>query len=193
MRVPQQTRSRALVARILDAAAELFANTGYEATTTNHIATSAGVSVGSLYQFFADKHAVLEALQADWTVRLGDALDADLRANDTRSVTEIVDSVLDIHATVGREQPGLLGVLLTTHAGSRQVTSVRDTVQARLDEVLASKVPTLTVGRRRVAAAMLIHLSLGLYSLPRSVADDQDAVRAEVRAALIAYIESLSR
>ena len=43
---PQQTRSQELVDRLLDAAATLFAEVGYEATTTNAIAERAGVSIG---------------------------------------------------------------------------------------------------------------------------------------------------
>ena len=53
-RVPVQARGQRTVARILDAAAELFVGDGYDATTTTQIAKRAGVSIGSLYQFFPD-------------------------------------------------------------------------------------------------------------------------------------------
>jgi AcrR family transcriptional regulator len=59
---PRQARSRALYARILDEAARIFDAFGYHATTTNDIADAAGVSVGSLYQYFPNKDAVLVAL-----------------------------------------------------------------------------------------------------------------------------------
>jgi AcrR family transcriptional regulator len=47
---------------VLEAAAQLFAEAGYRATTTNHVAARAGVSVGTLYQYFPDKDALLLAL-----------------------------------------------------------------------------------------------------------------------------------
>ena len=59
---PRQERSRRTVARILDAAAHVFHEQGYSAATTNDIADEAGVSIGSLYQYFPNKDALLVAL-----------------------------------------------------------------------------------------------------------------------------------
>jgi AcrR family transcriptional regulator len=59
---PRQRRSRDTVERILDAAARIFDERGYRGTTTNHVAALAGVSVGSLYQYFPNKDAILVAL-----------------------------------------------------------------------------------------------------------------------------------
>jgi AcrR family transcriptional regulator len=61
-RQPQQLRSQERVDSILNAAEELFIEVGYEQTTTRAIATRAKVPVGSLYQFFPDKEAILKAL-----------------------------------------------------------------------------------------------------------------------------------
>ena len=59
---PRQERSRRLVAHLLDEAARLFSERGYHATTTNHVAEAAGVSVGSLYQYFPNKDALVVAV-----------------------------------------------------------------------------------------------------------------------------------
>lgn len=63
-RQPQQARSQKRVEQIVDAAEQLFAEVGYDATTTNAIAARAQTSIGSLYRFFPDKVAILKALAA---------------------------------------------------------------------------------------------------------------------------------
>ncbi|HIZ37327.1 MAG TPA: TetR/AcrR family transcriptional regulator [Candidatus Ruania gallistercoris] len=60
-RTPRQERSRETVDVVLEAAAQLFERHGY-ATTTNHIAERAGVSVGSIYQYFPNKGALVTAI-----------------------------------------------------------------------------------------------------------------------------------
>jgi len=62
---PQQTRSNELVAAILDAAVQVLAKEGAQRFTTARVAERAGVSVGSLYQYFPNKAAILFRLQSD--------------------------------------------------------------------------------------------------------------------------------
>ena len=59
LRKPQQARSRKTRERIVRAAESLFEAKGYETTTSSAIARRAGVSVGTFYLYFPDKHAVL--------------------------------------------------------------------------------------------------------------------------------------
>ena len=59
---PRQHRSRQTRQRILDAAARVFADHGYAAGTTNRIAERAGLSIGSLYQYFPNKDVILVEL-----------------------------------------------------------------------------------------------------------------------------------
>lgn len=77
-RAPLQARARVTVEAILDASTQLFAKRGLAATTTNAIAERAGVSIGTLYQYFADKRAIIAALEerhlADAEVALSRAL-----------------------------------------------------------------------------------------------------------------------
>lgn len=62
VRAPVQARSRATVEAILGGTARVLALRGYAGCTTNHIAEAAGVSIGSFYQYFPDKDAVIAAL-----------------------------------------------------------------------------------------------------------------------------------
>jgi AcrR family transcriptional regulator len=64
-RFPRQQRAQETVAAILTAAAEIMAAEGLARTTTNRIAKRAGVSIGSLYQYFANKEAILGRLLAE--------------------------------------------------------------------------------------------------------------------------------
>lgn len=59
---PSQSRARATVAAILEAAAHILEEQGYAAFNTNAVAARAGASVGSLYQYFPNKDALLGAL-----------------------------------------------------------------------------------------------------------------------------------
>lgn len=62
---PQQARSTELVAAILEAAIQVLAKEGAARFTTARVAEKAGVSVGSLYQYFPNKAAILFRLQSD--------------------------------------------------------------------------------------------------------------------------------
>lgn len=61
-RSPVQGRAQVTVEAILKAAAQILARHGPEAATTNAIAARAGVSIGSLYQYFADREALIVEL-----------------------------------------------------------------------------------------------------------------------------------
>lgn len=71
---PQQARSSGLVAAILDAAVQVLAKEGAQRFTTARVAERAGVSVGSLYQYFPNKAAILFRLQSDEWRRTGELL-----------------------------------------------------------------------------------------------------------------------
>ncbi|WP_107657352.1 TetR/AcrR family transcriptional regulator [Nocardia suismassiliense] len=59
---PTQRRAKETREQILDAAAELFGERGIAETSTNRIATAAGVSIGTLYRYFPDRSVIVDAL-----------------------------------------------------------------------------------------------------------------------------------
>lgn len=105
--MPRQARSRATVERILDAAARVLEEAGYHGASTNAIAAEAGVSPGSLYQYFADKDEIvatiirrlIDAFAADITPALREAPTAD-PATGTRAVLAAVLDVLEPRAAL---------------------------------------------------------------------------------------------
>lgn len=73
---PRQARSTQLVADILEAAVRVLAREGAHRFTTARVAETAGISVGSLYQYFPNKEAILFRLQADEWQQTGGLLQA---------------------------------------------------------------------------------------------------------------------
>jgi AcrR family transcriptional regulator len=113
-KTPVQDRSVETRARILDAAARVFSGHGYAAGTTNRIAAEAGLSVGSLYQYFPNKDSILielvrrhldEGFRAV-TERLAE-VDADRAGSTLRLIEAAVDATIGNHV----DDPGLHQVL----------------------------------------------------------------------------------
>jgi AcrR family transcriptional regulator len=114
-RTPRQQRSRELVARALDAADRLLAEEGGDALSTTRIAQAAGVSVGSLYQYFPDTGAIVTALAA----RYMDAFEELMAAIVTRAGDERWDdpvgALVDAFAARYRDEPGYRALWFGRH------------------------------------------------------------------------------
>ncbi len=79
-KIPQQERSRRTVERILDAATRVLAERGYDGASTNRVAAEAGISNGSLYQYFPNKDAIVVAVLDRFADRLAARLGAEIEA-----------------------------------------------------------------------------------------------------------------
>ncbi|KUI40894.1 TetR family transcriptional regulator [Mycobacterium sp. GA-1199] len=105
---PRQNRSRDTVEVLLEAAAQVFNREGLKATT-NRIADRAGVSIGSLYQYFPNKHALIRALAERHVNEARARMDAvfkrlrDEEPPFEESMRMILEAVVDLH----RDRPGL--------------------------------------------------------------------------------------
>ncbi len=99
---PSQARSRVTVGVILEAAARIFAEHGYGGGTTNRIAVRAGVSIGSLYEYFPNKEAILVALveqhMAEGAALLGELLGAPPEGDLRALVRRFVAAMVRLHA-----------------------------------------------------------------------------------------------
>lgn len=102
-KAPRQQRSRVTVDAIVEAATRVLARRGWARFTTNEIAAVAGVSVGSLYQYFPDKLAIAEAIRQrhlDEVLAALNGSDADVDASTplSRRVERFVDGVIAAHS-----------------------------------------------------------------------------------------------
>lgn len=134
-----------MVDTILDAAARVLRKHGYEETTTNRVAEVAGVSVGSLYQYFPNKEALVHALverhdAAMWSVFTHHATAAIGRPF-ALAIPAVIDALFaahlvdpELHRVVHHQIPwvGALAILHTTNQRSRAV--VEDLLRARPDQ-----------------------------------------------------------
>jgi AcrR family transcriptional regulator len=105
-RRPVQQRSTQRVERMLAACASLVDEVGYDGVTTTLIAERAGVAVGSLYQFFPDKRAVVQALTSRNLDRFMATVVDRFSTTRLEHWWHAVDTVIDVYLTMHREVPG---------------------------------------------------------------------------------------
>jgi AcrR family transcriptional regulator len=99
---PKQGRAKATVEAILTATAHILVRYGFEAASTNRIAAKAGVSIGSLYQYFPSKDALIAALLERHVREMLGVMQAGLAGSTARSMRqrarEMVRVMLAAHA-----------------------------------------------------------------------------------------------
>ncbi|MFJ7956847.1 TetR/AcrR family transcriptional regulator [Streptomyces sp. NPDC096319] len=114
-RQPQQARSRARVEAVLGAADRILSQEGYEALTMRRIAEGAGVPVGSIYQFYPDKGAVVDALGRRYLEGFGTAIDELVERAVQGELTDLVDTMVDVYSELFRSQPGGMALWAGRH------------------------------------------------------------------------------
>ncbi|MFJ3304316.1 TetR/AcrR family transcriptional regulator [Streptomyces sp. NPDC086549] len=105
-RTPQQARSRARLARVLEAAERVLVADGVEALTTTRVAAEAKVSVGSLYQYLPDRDAIIDALATGYFARLEAVMEDFVRAAAAERWDDPVGVLVDACAAVYRTEHG---------------------------------------------------------------------------------------
>jgi AcrR family transcriptional regulator len=110
-RQPQQARAERRKASLLDAAAALLEREGHAAVNTGAIAQEAGASVGTVYQYFPHKEAVLAALMTRYRERLGQALQEAV-ADDDEPLEALIAKGVATYARFHDEEPGYAALWL---------------------------------------------------------------------------------
>lgn len=161
-RQPQQERSRRTVERIVDATARVLERDGDRAATTNRIAAEAGVSPGSLYQYFADRDDLLLAVTRRYVAGFEDRVVPALRLAAREDVVPGIVRVVGATLDALEEQSGLLRALMARVPGDRQEEVTR-ALRARVtDFVYASQArhrPDLSPAELDRVTWMLVELA----------------------------------
>src|SRR5262249_39289068 len=155
-------RSQRRVERILDAADAEFAEKGYDQATTNSIAVRAGTSIGSVYLFFADKEAVLQALATRYRDRLHAVHDALLDGETAKlSMEEVYGHMVGALADFHRQNPGFRPLFYgspTSHGLAEAAHLLHQECIGRVEVMLSRREPGLDPVRRKVLATINVEV-----------------------------------
>jgi AcrR family transcriptional regulator len=143
-RRPVQRRSVERYERIITSCAELLDENGYSALTTTAVARRAEVPIGTLYQFFADKDALIQALATRNLERYLDRLADRLVERPPAGIADLVDASIEEFTAMRRTVPGF-GVVDFGAGGLWDGTGSGD------DHVLDATVDNTTVVARRLS------------------------------------------
>lgn len=154
---PCQARSRATLEALLQAAAHILGVRGWDGLTTNAVAAAAGVSIGSLYQYFPHKLALVEAVRRrhfeEVLAILRAAADDDLPR--ARRIEALVDGMIGVHS----RYPAAHRVLLEETPRGRDAGPIHDRFTTILHQCYQAIVGANGRGERtehpRVAAQVL--------------------------------------
>jgi AcrR family transcriptional regulator len=104
-RTPVQRRSRERFERILRAAEQLVVSSGAEALSTREVAQRADIPVATLYQYFADRDAIISALIERHVTSMDARIASALRSLQVYSVRSVVETTVDAYRAAYRERP----------------------------------------------------------------------------------------
>ena len=137
---PLQARSRERLRRVLDAADEVLARDGAGAFTTTRVADAAGVSIGSVYRFFPDKAAIVEALAVRYWSDFEDLVAGVAEADAAQPLDDPIGAVVDVLVAGFRGRPGFLALWF----GGLRTEEVRDATRPTRTAIARSIVRILT-------------------------------------------------
>src|ERR1700728_2333522 len=132
-RAPARPRGQDTVERLLASAARLLPREGAAALATTRVAEEAGMSVGTVYNWFPDKESIAEALALRYWRELADLLADVAEAAESGALKDPVGAGLDAIAPGFRGRPGFLALWF----GGLRTERLRDVTRPYRDEVSA--------------------------------------------------------
>jgi AcrR family transcriptional regulator len=192
----RQERGRRRIEHVLDVASAVFADVGYASATTNAIAAAAGMSPGSLYQFFPNKEAIAEALAARYVDGLQATHDIALSLDiATLALDEVIDRVVDPLIAFHIANPGAHALLAGADVSPRlaaRTEQLHGAMLDRIEAIVAARSPTLRPKERERAALVSVQIFKALQPLALAATPRQrPALVRELKAALRGYLSTL--
>ena len=196
-RKPKQRRSRQTVEAVLGAVVRVLKREGPDAVTTNRVAEVAGLSIGSVYQYFPDKRAIFVALHRRHIQEVDRLIEAKLVENATAPLEQFVRAMIETMVNAHRKDPELYAELyqqVPHQADGTQDFAVRLHGAFRL--ALASRAKELKGGRDLDNVAFIVtHLVDALSHgavLRRPPGLSLAAAEEEAINAILAYLRDSS-
>jgi len=186
------------MAALLRAAGQVFAEVGYENTTTNAIAARAGVSPGTLYQFFSNKQAIAEALANEYAAK-NQALHEsvfDLSAAGL-PLHDLIDRLVGPFLEFRRNAPGFdtlfVGSVVSRELAGR-IHALHQQMQQRIANLIRMRAPHLTAKSVQRAAETAVQIVKGMLPLALDGSPKQRKVgERELKLVLERYLAPLDR
>jgi AcrR family transcriptional regulator len=197
-REPQQRRARHTVEAVLDAVVRVLKREGIEAVTTNRVAEVAGVSIGSVYQYFPDKRAIFAALHERHVTQIGRLVETKLLEHAASSLDTLIRAMIEAMIDAHAPDPELYELLSTEvphRAEGTKDFSVRLHNAFRL--AIASRTQDFSTRRDLdtvvfIVTQMIDALSHGAV-LRRPARLSLAAAKEEAVRAVLAYLHSIKR
>jgi AcrR family transcriptional regulator len=188
----RQERGLRRAEAILDAAEQVFAELGYDQASATAVASSAGISPGSLYQFFPSKQAIAQALGVRFAKQLRVLHEQALAPEIAPPpLAGFLDRIIDPIVAFNRDHPALIRLFGGTHVSpdlQDLLADLRSSLLERFDAGFAARLPHFDPVRRR--RMVIVSLQIALALLPLTLCPDGrqgDAFAIELKAALHAY------
>lgn len=184
-RVPQQQRSAQRLRELLEAAGEVIAEVGYEASTMTAIAERAGASIGCVYQYFPNKEALVRSLRALY----GEELEQRWAPVDAAADGEqLAHGLIDVMMHYTQERPAYVP-LLSAPDRFRRAAEARQRLRERFAGWFRRHQPALTAEEALQMARVTLQTIKGLTQLYGETAEsDREALVAEYKFALGAHL-----
>jgi AcrR family transcriptional regulator len=154
---PQRRQGKARVAAVLEAAAAVIAEKGYDAATMAEIAVLAKAPIGSLYRFFPSKEILADALIQRYVVLVNEAFDAIEQQAPLHSTDFVADAILDFGTRWHDETKALVSLLESRSDWSAKRTKFRELLLGRIAGILRQCSSTLSENAARDVAVILLH------------------------------------
>jgi len=183
-RVPTQQRSRERVERMLAAASELIEKGGSDAMKMSEVAERAGVPIGSLYQFFPDKGAIIRTLAERYNALGRECIEKELAP--VRTLGELGDAfarLVDVYYAMFLAEPVMRDIWSGTQADKAlQEIDLADSRET--GTLLAEALGRVRRGadRNRIATKALLIMNLGVATMRLAIAVGREEGAALVEA-----------